>query len=171
MAAADGGSTGVLAESLSTMGSQPWEVQEVCYGALLKLLGNVVRNPGEAKFRSIKRGNAAIKAKVLDCPGGVGLLLAAGFVEEPEVYVLPESAPLDLVQTALDQLQSHATAKSDANFRAERDAKLAKEKAIDAKLASFGGFARGVHKLGSGNTPPADVQSTDAAGSVATEPK
>ena len=36
---------------------------------------------GEEKFRSVRMANAAIKSKVLRVPGGLQLLLAAGFSE------------------------------------------------------------------------------------------
>eukprot|EP00929_Paragymnodinium_shiwhaense_P114265 TRINITY_DN82603_c0_g1_i1.p1 TRINITY_DN82603_c0_g1~~TRINITY_DN82603_c0_g1_i1.p1 ORF type:complete len:165 (-),score=31.10 TRINITY_DN82603_c0_g1_i1:16-510(-) len=135
-------------EALSAVGAQPWEVQEACYGVLLKLLGNVVREPAEAKFRSVKSGNATIKAKVFDCPGGSDVLLAAGFVAGTECYTLPDDASVDTVQATLDELQHQASTKRDQNFRALRDEKIAREKAAEAKLNEIGGFARGRHKLG-----------------------
>mmetsp|Transcript_69561 Transcript_69561/g.148793 ORF Transcript_69561/g.148793 Transcript_69561/m.148793 type:complete len:149 (-) Transcript_69561:60-506(-) len=133
--------------ALRSLGEQPWPAQEACYGVLLKLLDNVVKSPDEPKFRSIRRGNAAIKAKVLDCPGGAALLMAAGFLEEPETYVLPAEAPVEVLEGALDSLRAHAEARRQDNFRVERDAKIAQAKAEEAKLAEMGGFARGRHKI------------------------
>jgi len=106
-----------------------------------------VKSPDEPKFRSIKRGNATIKAKVLDCPGGATVLLAAGFREEPETYTLPAEISIEVVQGTLESLRKHADARQQENFRAERDAKIAHAKAEEAKLAEMGGFARGRHKI------------------------
>lgn len=143
--------SGALQQSLQVMGGQPWEQQEACYKTLLKLLENVVTNPQEPKFRSIKRTNVVIQAKVLDCPGSVCFLQAAGFVEKPEVYEVPLGADAQQsVQAALDALKVHGQKKLEDHLRAERDASIAVEKARDAKLAEMGGFARGRHKIGAG---------------------
>merc|ERR1712232_1296227 len=82
----------------------------------------------------------------------MGALIAAGFREEAELYVLPADTPSDSLRTALQEVQSHAEAKKMEHLRAERDAKIAKAKAEEAELAKFGGFARGIHKLGGSGT-------------------
>merc|ERR1719161_2673583 len=105
-----------LADTFKTLGAQPWEKQEECYKTLLKLLGNVVNNPGEAKFRSVKKGNEAMKAKVHDCPGGSDVLRAAGFVEEDEAFVLPEGS-VEAVKSTVSALQAHANARREDNIR------------------------------------------------------
>ena len=46
---------------------------------LIKLLGNILRNPGEAKYRSLKKGNKTIKAALLDLAGARGVILALGY--------------------------------------------------------------------------------------------
>merc|ERR1712012_925879 len=84
-----------------------------------------------------------------DIPGGAAVLVAAGFIEDEENYVLPIDAPVDIVHAVLDSLKAHIQAKQDERFRAERNERIAKEREIDAKLAEMGGFARGIHKLGS----------------------
>jgi len=52
-----------------------------CVGTVCKLLGNLTGSGGGEKFRCIRMANAAISSKVLDVPGGLQLLLAAGFVQ------------------------------------------------------------------------------------------
>lgn len=44
-------------------------------------------------------------------------------------------------------IQAHATKRSEDVFRQERDDKIAKEKADEAKLNEHGGFSRGRHNL------------------------
>mmetsp|Transcript_37387 Transcript_37387/g.81691 ORF Transcript_37387/g.81691 Transcript_37387/m.81691 type:complete len:318 (-) Transcript_37387:117-1070(-) len=65
---------------------------------LVVLLGNVVKNPGDAKFRTIKRGNPKVHEKIGRHPECVAMLKAAGFVESAETWDLPMSAPLQQLQ-------------------------------------------------------------------------
>eukprot|EP00406_Dinophysis_acuminata_P002419 CAMPEP_0179229098 /NCGR_PEP_ID=MMETSP0797-20121207/10160_1 /TAXON_ID=47934 /ORGANISM="Dinophysis acuminata, Strain DAEP01" /LENGTH=126 /DNA_ID=CAMNT_0020936159 /DNA_START=101 /DNA_END=477 /DNA_ORIENTATION=- len=59
-----------------------------------KLTRNVVRNPGEEKFRRIKLTNPKIAATITDVPGAVDLLKEMGWVEDGEGLVLPPSVRL-----------------------------------------------------------------------------
>lgn len=65
----------------------------------LQILGNVLRDPFNEKFRRVKTSNAAFQTKVARCPGGVELLTAAGFAfvadEQEETFLaVVEPAPL-----------------------------------------------------------------------------
>ena len=53
----------------------------------------------------------------------------------------------DDLQKAVDAVRSCAEKHKLAHLRATRDAKIAEEKAVDAKLNEHGGFSRGRHKL------------------------
>merc|ERR1719159_25647 len=69
-----------------------------------KLLRNVIAAPAEPKYRRIRTSNAKINM-LLQTRGVRAVLIGAGFVEEGgEFLVLPEVAPLDAVQAALDGL-------------------------------------------------------------------
>lgn len=57
---------------------------QTCLSTLLKMVANVLSNPAEMKFRSVKADNKAIKEKVLTCPGGRQLLEAAGFAYQSD---------------------------------------------------------------------------------------
>lgn len=48
---------------------------------LLKLLDNVIREPHQIKYRTIRLENKTIKEKVLSLPGAHGLLYHIGFEE------------------------------------------------------------------------------------------
>ena len=56
-----------------------------------KLLNNIIQNPMEEKYRSIKKSNAAFNKRLGGVSGGEALLLAAGFVVEDNVFVLRPS--------------------------------------------------------------------------------
>lgn len=50
---------------------------------LLKLLGNVLSQPGEARFRRLRLNNPVLRGSILETEGGLDLLLAAGFQLQP----------------------------------------------------------------------------------------
>jgi len=67
------------------------DAQEACVQTLRRLLENVVADPGNPKFRTIKRDNKAIRAKILDVPGGEDLLVGLGFQAREETFDLDAS--------------------------------------------------------------------------------
>lgn len=71
----------------------------VALSTILKLVCNILSDPNEPKFRSVKVENKAIKERVLACPGGRALLVSGGFeprqvgeIARPELLVLPDDA-------------------------------------------------------------------------------
>eukprot|EP00955_Chlamydomonas_euryale_P026825 282822-Chlamydomonas_euryale.AAC.1 len=64
---------------------------QAALSTLLKYIGNVVANPSEDKFRTIKMTNAAFQARVASVDGSVEVLKLAGFEEGPggETLVMP----------------------------------------------------------------------------------
>jgi len=63
-----------------------------------KLLGNILANPEEAKYRTIKKDNATLQRKLT--PDSWTLLLAAGFLDHGEVFDFPADGNLKLLKTA-----------------------------------------------------------------------
>jgi hypothetical protein len=59
-----------------------------------KLTRNVVRNPGEAKFRKINLTNEKIKKAITDVPNAVYVLIEMGWQQEEDSLVLPETVRL-----------------------------------------------------------------------------
>lgn len=60
----------------------PWESARECIDTVLLYVSNILDNPGEDKFKSLKKGNAALQRRVLSKQGGEQLLLNLGFAEE-----------------------------------------------------------------------------------------
>jgi UBX domain-containing protein 6 len=52
---------------------------DLACSTLLKILTNIVNNPGEAKFRTLRLSNPKVQEAVVANPGGVELLSAIGF--------------------------------------------------------------------------------------------
>lgn len=80
---------------------------------LQKIVGNILGEPAQPKYRTLKVDNPAIKEKVLSCPGARELLLSAGFVAQnvgmmarPELLVLPDDAGLDELAQARTAMQT-----------------------------------------------------------------
>lgn len=64
---------------------------------VLKLVNNILKAQSEPKFRTLRTGNAKIRAQVMDATGGPELLHAAGFEPvpgTPETLVVPMEADL-----------------------------------------------------------------------------
>ena len=73
--------------------------------ALQAMLGNVLRHPTKAAYRTIERASSPFHERVWGVPGGSSLLRAAGFVEatlpgRKAVVQLPAEAPLDPLRAA-----------------------------------------------------------------------
>eukprot|EP00752_Nemacystus_decipiens_P005702 g5160.t1 len=54
-----------------------------CLDVLASIFRNIMEHPEEEKFRKVRRSNGKFKASVGAVPGGVDILLAAGFEERP----------------------------------------------------------------------------------------
>ena len=67
------------------------------------LLSNVVKQPGEAKFRKINAANEKIRSSVFLIPKVHELLLLLGYKQQNEAYVL-DGSDLRLVNSTLKQI-------------------------------------------------------------------
>ena len=64
---------------------------------LLKLIGNVLRDPHNIKYRSIRLSNPKIEKKLLAATGAFEILFAVGFEEDTDSLLLPlDSSPTKL---------------------------------------------------------------------------
>lgn len=73
------------------------------YETLAKIFGNILKNPTEVKFRTLKKDNKVIAAKVLRSKHAASLLLALGFDDEGGAYTCP-AVDVDTLSTAVDLL-------------------------------------------------------------------
>jgi len=83
---------GEMKVAIRTLDRQSQPIKEACFGILIKALGNIVLNPKEVKYRTLKCTNKVWQEKVFNIPGGMDLLKAAGFQEK----VVPEGKQLTL---------------------------------------------------------------------------
>ncbi|KAH8372035.1 hypothetical protein KR093_009784 [Drosophila rubida] len=79
---------------------------------LLVLLENVLSQPNNLKFRTIRLENKAIKEKLLSLAGSEPLLAAIGFRRKPtsNEYTLPSEVPLQRIQKYRDELRKRREA-------------------------------------------------------------
>lgn len=115
---------------------EPWADQETCYVTMLKVLGNIVANPTEPKFFSIKIENAAIQNKILRHNGARGFLEAIGFRENAGALVLAVESSAN-AKSAHEVLQGFASDTQYANIRKERHAKAAEEMQKEAERKKY----------------------------------
>ena len=89
------------------------------FGVLVKVLGNLVANPDDAKYRKLRTSNVKIQA-MLATKGVRALLVGSGFVEEPDA-LNAETADAAAVQAGLAALQALQTQR-DAQSQEQRQA-------------------------------------------------
>lgn len=79
---------------------------------LLVLLENVLSQPKNPKFRTIRLDNKTIREKLLSLPGCERLLDAIGFVRAPgaNAFTLPSEASMQQVQKYRDALSERRSA-------------------------------------------------------------
>eukprot|EP00747_Dinoflagellata_sp_TGD_P165690 gnl/TRDRNA2_/TRDRNA2_187334_c0_seq1.p1 gnl/TRDRNA2_/TRDRNA2_187334_c0~~gnl/TRDRNA2_/TRDRNA2_187334_c0_seq1.p1 ORF type:complete len:299 (-),score=110.76 gnl/TRDRNA2_/TRDRNA2_187334_c0_seq1:117-1013(-) len=85
-----------------TLPSQAREVKET----LMKIMRNIVQNPGEAKFKMLKKENKMVSEKILKCKSAVSLLLAVGFEDTGATFMCPATADLETMQVTVDLLEA-----------------------------------------------------------------
>lgn len=78
---------------------------QTAIATLLKILRNILSDPTDPKYRTLKADNKAVKEKVIACRGGGDFLIAAGFerkhvgeIARPECA--PSYEPIEPRQTA-----------------------------------------------------------------------
>lgn len=121
-----------MMELLKLLAISPWEDQEVCYVTMLKLLGNIVSHPGEAKFCSVKIENPAIHKKILRFDGARGFFEAIGFCEDSGSLVFPTDGSAQ-AKMASEMLEGFANEAQYNNIRKERHSKAAEETRKEAE--------------------------------------
>jgi hypothetical protein len=92
----------------------PAEARET-YETLAKVLGNMLNNPGEAKFRSLKKDNKVISGKILRSNNAASLLLAIGFEDDGVAYTCPPGSDLETIRSAHELLQCLILSAGDAS--------------------------------------------------------
>lgn len=74
---------------------------------LLKLIGNVLRDPHNMKYRSVRLSNPKIESKLLVATGAFEILFSVGFEEDTDSLLLPLDASLTklrAVKTAIEKI-------------------------------------------------------------------
>ena len=129
-----------------------------CLQTLTKILENIVQQPDELKFRSLKARNQKLKQEVLQCPGADLILLEIGFRKKvkdfEEYYVLEDVSPVyayeqvkryrDLMEKAVlhdrnapaNKLLEEKHAREAAIRQIEHDAAVRRDKQKRGKLLS-----------------------------------
>ena len=76
---------------------------DAAFGVLVKVLGNLVAHPDDAKYRKLRTSNAKVQA-MLATKGVRALLVGSGFVEEADALLNAEGADVATVRAGLEAL-------------------------------------------------------------------
>ena len=68
--------------------SNPPDVGATALRTIGTIVGNIIRDPHEAKYRTLKRSNAAFDRRVGSVPGAAAFLRSCGFTETAEGWEL-----------------------------------------------------------------------------------
>mmetsp|Transcript_38756 Transcript_38756/g.51063 ORF Transcript_38756/g.51063 Transcript_38756/m.51063 type:complete len:428 (-) Transcript_38756:224-1507(-) len=71
--------TDPISLAIAQITSQPAPTARGALSTLSKIIQNIIDNPMEDKYRSIKRSNAAFQKKIGSIPGGEAIMIAMGF--------------------------------------------------------------------------------------------
>jgi len=71
---------------------------------LIRCAGNILRSPGEPKFRRLPVANSKVQQCLLPAYGAIECLFEMGFVEADDHFVLPETASVSRVKLIHDAL-------------------------------------------------------------------
>jgi len=121
----------LLSSALLLVSKSPWTAQECCYSTLVKIFGNIRSKPTEPKFRRIPKTSKRIVEDVLSIAGGSNVLIAAGFEDCDDAFVLPSS--VGSVDAVIADLQKSASKAAMEWKRQERDVRIQKERAREGK--------------------------------------
>lgn len=82
-------------------------VAQTCFKTLSTLLGNLLKDPSNEKFRKVNLDNEAIKKRVATINGGLSVLKGAGFTKaEDGNYLQVDTIDAKLVQEIVGMVQS-----------------------------------------------------------------
>ncbi|XP_072507259.1 peptide-N(4)-(N-acetyl-beta-glucosaminyl)asparagine amidase isoform X2 [Notamacropus eugenii] len=130
-AAALGPAAPALSRAVSELCQNPRETFLEASRLLLTYADNILRNPNDEKYRSIRIGNAAFSTRLLPVRGAVECLFEMGFEEGETHLVFPKKASVEQLQKIRDLIaierssrlnDSTKTHKVDSSQRPTRDA-------------------------------------------------
>mmetsp|Transcript_53995 Transcript_53995/g.155890 ORF Transcript_53995/g.155890 Transcript_53995/m.155890 type:complete len:186 (-) Transcript_53995:485-1042(-) len=111
--------------------SLPLEVAQDILELIEKLTRNVVRNPGDEKFRRVKTSNAKIAAAVEQAPTMIDVMQEMGWVQDGDSLVLPPSVRLAHEVHVVGIIDAKDHYKKEAEN--ERRRQLRANKSVDAE--------------------------------------
>mmetsp|Transcript_114359 Transcript_114359/g.214194 ORF Transcript_114359/g.214194 Transcript_114359/m.214194 type:complete len:187 (+) Transcript_114359:91-651(+) len=125
------GANSRMADSLTplqqALRALPLDVAPDTLALIEKLTRNVVRNPGEEKFRKINLTNTKIKAAIADVPNGIELMQEMGWVPEGESLILPAGIRLAHEVHVVGIIEAQDHYKSEAEKERVRQMRARKE--------------------------------------------
>ena len=92
---------------VDTLLDNPKDIMTGAAEILIKLLCNVIREPNNIKYRSIRLGNPKIESKLLVANGAFEILFTVGFEEGTDSLILPMSASIPMItafKSAIEKL-------------------------------------------------------------------
>merc|ERR1719322_732161 len=80
------------------------DVMEAAKEILVKMLGNIINDPNNTKYRAVKMSNKVIIEKLLPASGAFEILFSVGFEEADDKLILPLGADLRVIKQFRDSI-------------------------------------------------------------------
>lgn len=81
------------------------QAKEICR-TLAKVFGNILANPSEPKFRTLKKDNKSVAERICISIAAVQLLIQVGFEDHDESYCCPENSDLEHMRIIREGLEN-----------------------------------------------------------------
>ncbi|XP_049622013.1 peptide-N(4)-(N-acetyl-beta-glucosaminyl)asparagine amidase isoform X1 [Suncus etruscus] len=114
-AAAPGGSPGSASAAVAELCQNPPETFLEASRLLLTYADNILRNPNDEKYRSIRIGNAAFSTRLLPVRGAVECLFEMGFEEGETHLIFPKKASVEQLQKIRDLIATERSSRLDGS--------------------------------------------------------
>jgi len=83
----------------------PQDRSSAAYATLAKVMGNILRNPTEPKFRTLRKDNRLVADNICSSLAAVSLLLLVGFEDHDSTFCCPEGTDLEQMRAVSEALQ------------------------------------------------------------------
>eukprot|EP01094_Clydonella_sp_ATCC50884_P019113 TRINITY_DN366_c0_g1_i2.p1 TRINITY_DN366_c0_g1~~TRINITY_DN366_c0_g1_i2.p1 ORF type:complete len:217 (-),score=63.89 TRINITY_DN366_c0_g1_i2:264-914(-) len=101
---------------------------------ITRLFKNIEKNASEPKYRRIRTTNERLRENILNAPMALDVFLAAGWVEDGDYLVLPDSIDARHMESVLHQMERAVFNYRNREIIAEREAQEEERRKIQAKV-------------------------------------
>ncbi|XP_054992873.1 peptide-N(4)-(N-acetyl-beta-glucosaminyl)asparagine amidase isoform X2 [Sorex araneus] len=112
--------SGAASQAVAELCQNPPETFLEASKLLLTYADNILRNPNDEKYRSIRIGNAAFSTRLLPVRGAVECLFEMGFEEGETHLIFPKKASVEQLQKIRDLIATERSSRLDGSDKSHK---------------------------------------------------